>query len=237
MNYWRLTALFIGIFFALAISANVAFASPTLKIGSNGQNVIILQKKLQELGFKITSVDGVFGKETQNAVIAFQKSKKLNATGVVSNSTWRALRDTKSPQPEVKTTFGKQYLLDAGKAKKLIATAKKYIGTPYASGGTTPKAFDCSGYLQYVFNENGIKIPRTADEQYDRLGKHAKNRRDLVPGDLVFFNTDSIGVSHVGLYLGGDEFIHASSSKGVRIDAMDNAYWQLRYVGGNHIVK
>ena len=225
--------LFILLLICIVAYSPCASASPTLENGSVGEYVLLLQKKLQELGYKITAVDGIFGSETKKAVESFQKKNKLTVTGVVNNATWRALRDTKSP-PAAK---GDNLLLDSGKAKKIIATAKKYIGTPYAMGGTTPKAFDCSGYMQYVFSRHGIRLPRTADEQYARLGLHTKSRLELVPGDLVFFDTDATGISHVGLYLGGNEFIHASSSKGVRIDALDNAYWHPRYVGGNHIVK
>ena len=239
MKNCRLLALVLSL---LLMAAPFASASPTLKNGSNGQNVSLLQKKLQELGYSISVVDGVFGNETKSAVEAFQRDKKIPVTGVVNNSTWRVLRESK-PTVSKKTVAdtpkkaAKASLIDSQKAKNIIGTAKKYIGTPYVFGGTTPEAFDCSGYVQYVFRENGVIVPRTADEQYAALGNYTKNRRELVPGDLVFFDTDNTGISHVGLYLGKDEFIHASGSKGVRIDALDNAYWKPRYVGGKHIVK
>lgn len=126
--------------------------------------------------------------------------------------------------------------LSKNKVSSVISTAKKYIGVPYKFGGTTPKAFDCSGYLQYVFAQNGYTIPRTADEQY-KLGKKTTNTKQLVPGDLVFFTTYEAGASHCGIYLGNGQFIHTSSSKGVRIDKLDDSYWKPRYFGGKHIVK
>ena len=112
----------------------------------------------------------------------------------------------------------------------------KYIGTKYVFGGTTPKGFDCSGFVQYVFKQNGFSIPRTADEQY-KLGKRIKKRAELEPGDLVFFTTYEKGASHCGIYLGKNQFIHVSSSKGVRTDSLDDSYWKPRWYGGKHIVK
>ena len=126
--------------------------------------------------------------------------------------------------------------LPKAKAEAIIKTAKKYIGTRYQFGGTTPKGFDCSGFLQYVFRQNGFSIARTADEQY-KLGKHVRKRAELVPGDLVFFSTYEKGASHCGIYLGKNQFIHVSSSRGVRIDSLDNEYWKPRWYGGKHIVK
>ncbi|WP_231038625.1 C40 family peptidase [Pectinatus haikarae] len=125
--------------------------------------------------------------------------------------------------------------LPSGKVGSIISTAKKYMGTPYIYGGETPKGFDCSGYLQYIFKQNNIIIPRTADEQY-KIGKKVPVNQ-LQPGDLVFFSTDLTDISHCGIYLGSGQFIHASTSKGVRIDRLDNDYWKNYFIGGKHIVK
>ena len=143
---------------------------------------------------------------------------------------------TEKPVPSVKGAESSPFL-DKGKVDAVIRTAKKYIGTKYVFGGTTPKGFDCSGFLQYVFKQNGYTLPRTADEQY-KLGKNIKTQKELVPGDLVFFSTYEKGASHCGLYLGNGKFIHVSSSKGVRIDELnDKAYWKSHWYGGKHIVK
>ena len=137
---------------------------------------------------------------------------------------------------KLKTVPESDPFLPKSKVKDLIKTAKKYIGVRYKFGGTTPKGFDCSGYLQYVFKQHGFNLPRTADEQY-KLGKRTKNRKELVEGDLVYFTTYEPGASHCGIYLGDGKFIHASSSKGIRIDSLDNEYWNPRFYGGKHIVK
>ena len=232
---------------------SAALASPTLRSGSSGHEVFLLQQKLKSVGYAIRSVDGVFGTETEQAVAEFQRDQSIRVTGVVTNATWRALKNAKartwgsdSSQPEAnmlpipknsgKPAPNNQPILAPAKVNAIIQTAKSYIGVPYKFGGATPKAFDCSGYLQYVFAQNGITIPRTSDEQY-KLGRRTASSRQLVPGDLVFFTTYEPGASHCGIYLGNDEFIHASSSKGVRIDKLSNSYWSPRYYGGKHIVK
>ena len=138
-------------------------------------------------------------------------------------------------EPRIKKAPESAPFLQRAKVAAVIATAKKYIGTPYKFGGTTPKAFDCSGYLQYVFKENGMTLPRTADEQF-KLGKSAKTA-ELEEGDLVFFETYEKGASHCGIYLGGGKFIHASTSKGVRIDELAGDYWNTHFYGGKHIVR
>ena len=237
----------------LFTASSLTFASPTLKEGSHGHDVLLLQKKLQAVGYKITSVDGVYGAETERAVAQFQRDNKIRITGIVNNATWRALQKAKKvkwgvdiPKPSSSgsgqlTSKGPLApnnvpILAKGKVGALLKTARSYIGVPYAFGGATPKAFDCSGYLQYVFAQNGIHIPRTADEQY-KLGLRTNSSKQLVPGDLVFFTTYEAGASHCGIYLGDGEFIHASSSKGVRVDALADDYWAPRYLGGKHIVK
>ncbi len=248
----KISRLCVSIGLILLLASSSVLASPTLKRNSHGHDVLLLQQKLRNIGYSIKSTDGVFGAETERAVEEFQRDQKLKVTGIVTNATWRALknakekkpRTTKKPSPAVvpepvprgKTVINNTLILEKSKVKNLIATAKKYIGTPYRFGGTTPKAFDCSGYLQYVFAQNGITIPRLADEQY-LLGKSTKSAKQLVPGDLVFFSTYESGASHSGIYLGDGKFIHVSSSKGVRIDELSSDYWRVRYYGGKHIVK
>lgn len=119
-------------------------------------------------------------------------------------------------------------------ASAIIATAKKYIGVPYVWGGSTPNGFDCSGFVQYVFARHGIQLPRTSKEQYSVGTKVSKS--NLKAGDLVFFNTEGSGVSHLGIYIGSNQFIHASTSKGVIITSLSNSYWAPKYYGAKRIL-
>ena len=113
-------------------------------------------------------------------------------------------------------------------ANQIIANAKKHLGTPYVWGGTTPKGFDCSGLTQYVFKQSGISLPRTTTEQV-KMGTYV-SKSSLRPGDLVFLqNTYRQGVSHVGIYIGDGQIIHASSSKGVVISKLSSSYYTQHY--------
>ena len=116
------------------------------------------------------------------------------------------------------------------KGTALITSASKYMGVPYVWGGSTPAGFDCSGFTQYVMQQNGITIPRTAEEQY-ATGKPV-DKSQLKVGDLVFFTTYKAGASHVGFYMGNSKFIHASSAqKQVAISSLDEAYYVEKYIG------
>ena len=114
------------------------------------------------------------------------------------------------------------------KIGSISETATSLTGIKYRYGGTTTSGFDCSGYVNYVFKQHDIKLPRTSSGMYNS-GTTVK-KSDLKTGDLVFFNTSGKGVSHVGIYIGNGEFAHASTSKGVRVDKLnDPYYWGKRY--------
>lgn len=119
----------------------------------------------------------------------------------------------------------------------VITTAKSMLGVKYRYGGTSPnRGFDCSGLVQYSHRSAGINIPRTTSQQY-RAAKRI-SRRYLRAGDLVFFKTSpSRSVSHVGIYLGNNKFIHApSSGKRVKISSMNDKYWRKRFRGAGRIL-
>ncbi len=122
--------------------------------------------------------------------------------------------------------------------EQLAATAKKYVGCSYVFGGTGPTAFDCSGFTQYICKLYGISIYRTADIQLDN--GYSVSYSNLRPGDLVFFahtyNT-SAAASHVGIYIGDGQFVHAAnSSDGVKISSLSEEYYASRYVGARRVV-
>ncbi|WJH37550.1 NlpC/P60 family protein [Paenibacillus sp. CC-CFT747] len=115
----------------------------------------------------------------------------------------------------------------------IINNAKKYLGVPYAFGGTTPSGFDCSGYVQYLFKQQGTTLPRTASQMYAGAGQFVS---EVQPGDLVFFSeTSSSPITHVGIYLGNSQFISATTSYGVHIDNLYSGYWGARYKAAKRI--
>ena len=121
---------------------------------------------------------------------------------------------------------GVNYLRD-----ELVKSAEKYIGVPYKWGGTGSGGFDCSGLTQAVYSLNGLSVPRNSAAQYSQGSPVAKNK--LLKGDMVFFATDGSGrVSHVGIYIGGGEFIHApSKGKTVCVEKLSNPYFLKTYAG------
>jgi cell wall-associated NlpC family hydrolase len=116
-------------------------------------------------------------------------------------------------------------------AASIVKDALALRGVPYRNGGTDPKGFDCSGLVQYVFAKHGVTLPRGTREQLD----HGTEVRlaAIAPGDLIFFSTTaSKEASHVGVAIGGDEFVHAPSSRGrVRVEKFSAPYWSRRIVG------
>ncbi len=114
--------------------------------------------------------------------------------------------------------------------------AHKYIGVPYVYGGHSPKGFDCSGLVSYVYQKKGVKLPRSSAKQA-KAGHFIKKSR-LRAGDLVFFRSpNSRRVSHVGIYIGEEQFIHAPGrGKKVRVASLDNNYFKKMYHSARRVI-
>jgi len=135
------------------------------------------------------------------------------------------------PEPEPALAAGTKPSVDM---YALTGTALSLRGKPYRNGGTDPSGFDCSGFTQYVFGYHGIALPREVKEQF-ATGQSVKTE-EIAAGDLLFFTTVAPGASHVGISLGGDEFVHAPSSTGVvRVERASAPYWSQRFVGARRI--
>lgn len=133
---------------------------------------------------------------------------------------------------------GKPYTLSTSQRQILIEDAQYYKGGRYVWGGSTPDGFDCSGYVQYLYHKHHVSLPRTAWAQ-SKVGQ-AIRMRDLKKGDLLFFLTDKsrgIPVTHVGIYLGNGEFIHAASKKqGIIVSPLTHGHYAKTFVMARRVL-
>lgn len=116
--------------------------------------------------------------------------------------------------------------------EQVVGYAKQFLGVHYAWGGESPRGFDCSGLVQFTYAHFGVSLPRDSYSQYN-VGSYV-SERNLLPGDLVFFDTDGAGASHVGMYVGGGTFIN-SAGRGVQINSLYNSYWASHYLGARRV--
>jgi cell wall-associated NlpC family hydrolase len=123
-------------------------------------------------------------------------------------------------------------------ANEIIKTAQKYLGVPHCMGGTTMECMDCSGLLVTVFASYGIQLPHNSEE-LARYGKIIAGMDELIKGDLVFFirtyKTDKL-ITHSGIYVGNNKFIHTSTSNGVTITSLNDPWWNEKFIFGTRIL-
>ncbi len=206
----------------------LSFANPGeafYRTGDRGPEVQEIQVRLKKLGYEIGTVDGVFGGNTAKAVKTFQTVTGIDVDGVVGEQTFRKLMERDMPPSRAGMV---------NTLRRLISSALSYQGVPYVFGGISPYGFDCSGYTKYVFAQAGIDLPRMADDQFYATREIAKS--ELSRGDLVYFTTYTPGISHVGIYLGNDQFISATSSAGIAIRSLYDSYWGPRYVAASRVI-
>ncbi|WP_418555637.1 C40 family peptidase [Phascolarctobacterium faecium] len=163
-----------------------------------------------------------------NYVSLCKRLAVCTALGIALSLPVGAVWNTTQPQ----LAYAEEYSSLRG---NIIENAYLLVGTPFKMGGSFPsEGFDGSGYVQYVFGESGIALPRTVDEQYDvgrRIGKD-----DLLPGDLVFYSTDGPGATFCGIYSGDGKFIYAGTKNGVIEGEAFGPYWDERFYGARRII-
>jgi len=221
-----------GAFYRIMYNGEVAYASADY-VSVNVKSVGTVTADLLNIRSEPSSSSAVVGQ--------LAKGDQINLTAVDGNwyeillfgelryvhSSYVTARDVSSLPSRDGTGFARM-------GSRIVDYSKNFIGTPYVSGGSSPSGFDCSGFTSYVYKQFGVSLSRTAHGQATEGTYVAK--ADLVPGDLVFFNTYG-GISHVGIYVGDDNFIHATVPGDiVRISSLNSSYYRSRYVTARRIM-
>ncbi len=134
----------------------------------------------------------------------------------------------------LKNSPNSKLIASSDKGAVIIPKAKSVIGVRYSYGGTTTKGFDCSGFVQWVYKEVGIKLPRTARDQ-SRTGVAVKSKKDIQVGDIVAFRHPRIGY-HTGIYIGSNKFIHSPRrNKSIRVSDLSTSYFRRNYIGARRV--
>lgn len=198
--------------------------------GDRGSDVKSLQRRLSELGYFQGAVTGFFGSVTQKALMEFQAQSGLSTDAQAGKNTRALLFSGLAPRwDQVSRMSGAVSSTSAdASVDKMLKFANALTDKKYVYQAEGPGAFDASGFVRYVLRYMGIAVPRQSADALSSTDKWVKitDVSALLPGDLLFFKSDgSIKISHTGIYLGEDEFIHASSSAGcVRLSRLSGYY-------------
>jgi peptidoglycan hydrolase-like protein with peptidoglycan-binding domain len=201
-----------------------AHSSSSLVPGMKGSGVKKLQQRLTDLGYYSGKATGLYDQITQQAVSYYQKLNGLVADGIAGKQTCADLYASgartekvarRSPIPNAKNykSLPGQSAKGQAKAAAVVTCAESYIGCPYRSGAAGPSAFECSGLTYFVYQQFGVTLPRKAYGQgYTNYGLKITDKSKLLPGDLVFFNSDPRDgdlCDHVGIYVGDGKYVNA----------------------------
>jgi len=195
-----------------------------VKHNSNVRSNAGTKNKIVTLARKGTTVNSTHQTKVGNTV--WYKISANGKTGWISGTLLtKTTVAAKAPAKKAPAKKSTAKASNSSAPSNLVSNAKSHLGTPYKFGGTTTSGFDCSGYIQYVFNQSGKKVSRTT------LGQFADSTTVSTPqvGDLVFFaGTYRPGISHVGIYIGNNQFIHAGGRK-TEIVNLNNSYWKKHF--------
>ncbi|GGK07897.1 hydrolase [Lentibacillus kapialis] len=212
-------------------------ASTLLNKGDSGEAVKSVQSELASQGYYTYNLDGIYGSITKEAVTAFQSDRGLAVDGIVGPETRKALSSSESKIEAETETEAKSDTMtlsstsgDSAATSNVVSSARNLIGSPYVSGGETPSGFDSSGFINYVFDQNGVELNRTHADMWALDGEHVDSPS---VGDVVFFEgTYTSGPSHSGIYIGNNKMIHAGTQEtGVETADLGIDYWQNHYLG------
>ncbi|MDL2316966.1 NlpC/P60 family protein [Desulfovibrio sp. OttesenSCG-928-A18] len=170
----------------------------SLASGPKAEDDNVVEPAMLAMILALENATGQNGSESKDKTLPPKEAPPAQRAPAQSKARPEKTKEAQQPQKDGKKTDG----------EKLALAAQKYLGVKYKWGGTTPAGFDCSGFVYYVYKEHGITIPRTSREQA-KAGK-AVAKKDVLPGDLVFFGPRASGpVDHVGIYIGSDTYVHA----------------------------
>ena len=228
-----------------------------LLLGDTSSAVTKLQNRLKELGYyTYHTATGYYGSVTLIAVRDFQANNGCAVDGIVGQKTADKLYSTSAKKAGSSTSSSRTSTSQAAsssgssraaaaapanqtRAQKVISYTKQQIGLPYVYGAAGPRSFDCSGLMQYAFkNSVGVSLNRSSyDQGNDTRYTKISSMSSLQAGDLIFFNTRNNRISHVGLYIGNNQMVHApGTGKSVCIVSTTTAYWTSRFVCGRRVL-
>lgn len=166
-----------------------------------------------------------------------EKGVVIKSTSLSTKKVIKVPQKGTSAQSYVSNSYGSMPLSRGASeaSSNLVNFAYRQLGKPYVWGAVGPRSFDCSGLTMYVYGAMGVSLPHYSGDQFSMGSPVSKG--NLQPGDLVFFNTYG-SISHVGIYVGGGEFIHApGSGRGVTVSDINSGYYAQRYAGARRIFK